>query len=197
MALKIPKQSSDLKLWIREMIDQCMASSEERGMIYSRAAQYYYMGSMDNRAALYNKTKPFVDKLTGFLMQPTDVRFKLIYDSGENDSILERSQLVAEKLSMDFRQTDADITFAEAVVWSLVNGCQILKVLPDGDSGTFTTTPLHLQSFGVLAETFLSRDEQEAFCHFSYPTNSKLRTMLLEHPRYEDITDKLDTQPGL
>src|SRR5580704_15013790 len=191
MALKIPKQSSDLKLWIREMIDQCMASSEERGMIYSRAAQYYYMGSTDNRAALYNKTKPFIDKLAGFLMQPTDVRFQLIDDSG-----LERSQLVAEKLSMDFRQTDADITFAEAVVWSLVNGCQILKVLPDGDSGTFKTAPVHPQNFGVLSETTLNLDEQEAFCHVSYPTKSRLRTMLLEHPRYEEIMDKLDTQPG-
>ena len=137
MALKIPSKSQDLKLWIKEMVDQCMGSSEERGMIYSRAAQYYYTGSTDNRAALYNKVGPFVDKLAGFLMQPTDVRFQLVYDSGEDDSVLERSQLVAEKLSSDFRQTDADITFSEAVVWSLVNGCQILKVLPDGDSGTF------------------------------------------------------------
>ena len=58
MALKIPSQTGDLKLWIREMIDECMASSEERGMIYTRAAQYYYMGSTDNRAALYNKIGP-------------------------------------------------------------------------------------------------------------------------------------------
>ena len=41
MALKIPSKEGDLKLWIREIIDQCMASSEERGMIYTRAAQYY------------------------------------------------------------------------------------------------------------------------------------------------------------
>jgi hypothetical protein len=196
MALKIPSKSEDLKVWIKRMIDACMESATERGMVYSRAAQYYYMGSMDNRAALYNKTKPFVDKLAGFLMQPTDVRFQLIYDSGEDESILERSQLVAEKLSMDFRQTDADITFAEAVVWSLINGCQIIKVLPDGDSGTFKTAPVHPQNFGVLSETTLNLDEQEAFCHVSYPTKSRLRTMLLDHPRYEEIMKKLDEEPG-
>ena len=196
MALKIPSHTDDLKLWIREMIDECMASSEERGMIYSRAAQYYYMGSTDNRAALYNKVGPFVDKLAGFLMQPTDVRFQLVYDSGEDDSVLERSQLVAEKLSSDFRQTDADITFSEAVVWSLVNGCQILKVLPDGDSGTFKTAPVHPQNFGVLSETTLNLDEQEAFCHVSYPTKSRLRTMLLEHPRYEEIMREVGDEPG-
>jgi hypothetical protein len=90
-----------------------MASSTERGMVYTRAAQYYYMGSMDSRAALYNKIGPFIDKLAGFLMQPTDVRFQLTYDSGEEEDVLERCQLVGEKLSADFRQTDADVSFAE------------------------------------------------------------------------------------
>jgi hypothetical protein len=196
VALAIPKKPEDLKLWIKEVIDECMASATDRGMIYTRAAQYYYMGSMDSRAALYNKTKPFVDKLAGFLMQPTDVRFQLVFDSGEDDSVLERSQLVGEKLSSDFRQTDADITFAEAVVWSLVNGAQILKVLPDGDSGTFKMAPVHPQNFGVLSETTIALDEQEAFCHVSYPTKSRLRTMLMEHPRYQEIMDQVGAEPG-
>jgi hypothetical protein len=197
MALSIPKKSEFLTVWIKEMIDECMASSEERGMIYTRAAQYYYMGSTDNRAALYNKIKPFVDKLAGFLMQPVDVRFQLVYDSGEDDeTVLERSQLVAEKLSADFRQTDADIAFAEAVIWGMVNGCQILKVLPDGDSGTFKTAPVHPQNFGVLSETTLNLDEQEAFCHVSYPTKSRLRTMLMDHPRYEEIMKQIGDEPG-
>lgn len=90
MALKIPSRPGDLKVWIKEVIDECMASSEERGQIYGKAATYYYTGSSDNRAAIYNKTKGFVDKLAGFLMQPTDVRFQLVYDSGEDDSVLER-----------------------------------------------------------------------------------------------------------
>jgi hypothetical protein len=130
-------------------------------------------------------------------MQPVDVRFQLVYDSGEDDeTVLERSQLVAEKLSADFRQTDADIAFAEAVIWGMVNGCQILKVLPDGDSGTFKTAPVHPQNFGVLSETTLNLDEQEAFCHVSYPTKSKLRTMLMDHPRYEEIMKQIGDEPG-
>jgi hypothetical protein len=196
VSLKIPSKRSDLQLWIKEMIDECMASSEERGMIYSRAALYYYMGCMDNRAALYNKTKAFVDKLAGFLMQPTDVRFRLIYDSGEEEDVLERSELVGEKLSADFRQTDSDVTFAEAVTWGLVNGAQLLKVLPDEDSGTFKTALVHPQNFGVLSETTLHLDEQEAFVHVSYPTKSRLRTALMDHPRYNEIMVQIDSEPG-
>lgn len=196
MALKIPSKDGFLEMWIKEVIDECMASATERGMIYTRAAQYFYTGAMDSKAALYNKTGPFIRKLAGFLMQPTDVRFRLHYDSGAEEDVLERTELVGEKLSADFKNCDADVLFAESVVWSLVNGAQIIKVLPDGDTGTFRTGHVHPQNFGVLSETTLSLDEQEAFCHVSYPTKSKLRTMLLDHPRYEQIMAQLDEQPG-
>src|SRR5580704_12314950 len=117
--LRIPDKAGFLELWIKEIIDECMASASERGMVYSRAAQYYYMGAMDNRAAIFNKTKPFVDKLAGFLMQPTDVRFQLVYAAGEADSVIDRAQLVGEKPSHGLGETVADVTFSEAVVWAL------------------------------------------------------------------------------
>ena len=194
MALKIPSKPGMLQAWIKEMIDECMASSEERAMVYTRAAQYYYMGSADNRASLYNKTGAAVDKLAGFLMQPTDVRFRLTYDSGEEENVLERSELVAEMLTSDFRSSDADVTFADAVTWSLNNGCQLLKVLPDGDLGTFKTAQIHPQHFGVLSETTLALDEQEAFVHVSFPTVSRLKTMLAGHPKFDEIMGRIDDE---
>jgi hypothetical protein len=196
MSLKIPDRAGFLELWIKEVIDECMASATERGMVYTRAAQYYYTGAMDTRASLYNKIGPFVRKLSGFLMQPTDVRFQIVYDSGEEEDVLERTQLVSEKLSADYRQADCDIMFAESVMWGLVNGCQILKVFPDGDTGTFRMGHVHPQNFGVMSETTLSIDEQEAICHVSYPTKSKLRSMLSDHPQYEAIMKQLDEHPG-
>src|SRR5215469_2550488 len=194
--LKIPSKPADLQVWIKEVIDECMASSEERGLVYTRAAQYYYTGRADSKAALYNKTKGFVDKLAGFLMQPTDVRFNITYDSGEEEDVLERAQLVGEKLTTDCRQTDTDVTFAESVVWSLVNGCQLIKVNPDGETGSFKCGQVHPQNFGVLSETTLGLEEQEAFCHVSFPTMSKLRTMLEGNPRQDEIMERVnDARP--
>ena len=189
--LRIPNNPQALQEWAKEMIDECLASSQERGMVYTRAGAYYFSGSYDNRAAIYNKTKPFIDKLAGFLMQPTDVRFQIVYDSGVDESVLERSQLVAEHLTADYRQSDADITFAEAVVWALVNGCQLLKHTPDGDS--FKLAPVHPQNFGVLNETILNLNEQEAFCHVSYPSITRLRSRLEEtqHPRRREIIERI------
>jgi hypothetical protein len=76
----------------------------------------------------------------------------------------------------------------------MVNGCQIAKVLPDGDSGTFKMAQIHPQNFGVLSETTLSLDEQEAMVHVSFPTMSKLRSMLIDHPRYEEIMARIEEE---
>ena len=189
--LKIPSSNrdSDLQNWCKEVIDECMASVGERGMVYTRAAQYYYSGTYDSRAAIYNKVKPFIDKLSGFLMQPTDVRYQVVFDSGEPDDVLERAQLVSEKLTADYRQTDSDITFAEAVTWSMVNGCALLKHYPH-EMG-FKIAPVHPQNFGVLGETILELDEQEAFCHVTYPTMSRLRTILADHPKKNELLARI------
>ncbi|HEX3524767.1 MAG TPA: hypothetical protein VHT52_22095 [Stellaceae bacterium] len=190
--LRIPTR--ELPLWIKEHVDECMASASERGQVYGRASQYYYTGTQDSRAAIYNKCKPFIEKLSGFLMQPTDVRFQIGFDSGESDDVLDRAQLVGEKLTTDFRNTDCDVKFSEAVTWSLINGCQLLKLRPDGPS--FNMAPVHPQNFGVLNETTVSLEEQEAFCHVSYPTISRLRAWLreIDHPKRADILARIVTE---
>ena len=190
--LRIPRSDKEgtLEKWVKEVADECMASVEERALVYTRAAQYYYTGTYDARAAIYNKTKPFIDKLSGFLMQPTDVRFQVIFDTGEDDSVLKRAQLVSEKLSADYRSTDSDVTFSEAVTWSMVNGCQLLKHFPH-DEG-FKLAAVHPQNFGVLGETILDLDEQEAFCHVTYPTMTRLRGLLDDHPRKKEILARIE-----
>lgn len=187
--LRIPEKRLDLEEWVKDIIDECMGSAGERGMVYSRAAQYYYTGTYGAQAAIYNKTKGFVDKLSGFLMQPTDVRFNILYDTSESDSALERAQLASEKLTSDYRNVGCDITFAEAVTWSLINGCYLLKHTPEGE--TFRIAPVHPQNFGVLGETILDLDEQEAFCHISYPTMSRLKDILKDHPQRNSILDRI------
>lgn len=192
--LRIPELRKDLDEWVKEVVDECMASATERGMIYGKASQYYYQGTADSRAAIYNKIKPFIDKLAGFLMQPTDVRFSIFYDTSESDNALERAYLASEKLTADYRHTDSDICFAEAVVWSLVNGCQILKHVPAGE--IFRVAPIHPQNFGVLQETVLDLEEQEAFCHVTYPTKSRLRSILEDHPRKNEILKRIEDGPS-
>lgn len=189
--LRVPKDKYELGEWARELHDVCMNTSQDRGLIYTRATQYFYQGSYDSRAAIYNKVRNFVSKLAGFLMQPTDVRFQITYDSSEPDDVLSRAELVAEKLTADFKQTDCDVTFAESVLWSLVNGCHLLKVAKNVPTHTFKMTGVHPQNFGVLSEATVELDEQEAFCHISFPTISRLEGELISqnHPKRREIIE--------
>lgn len=194
--LRIPANTERLREWVKDLVDECTASAQERGMAYTRAGQYFYTGSQDNRAAIYNKIKPFMERLAGFLYQPTDVRFQIVFDSGEPEDVLERAQLISEKLTADYRQSDSDIAFGEATLWSLINGCYFLKHIPHHDG--FKIAPVHPQNMGMLSETILDLNEQEAFCHVSFPTITRLRSMLeeMQHPRAKEIIARvLEARP--
>jgi hypothetical protein len=124
-------------------------------------------------------------------MQPEDVRFNIVFDSTEPPDVLDRAQVVGEKLSADFKQTNSDLIFAEAVLWSLVNGCQIIKTLPAPFG--FHIAPVHPQNFGVLSESILNLEEQEAFCHITFPTVTRLKHDLrtMNHPHAEEIIKRV------
>ena len=89
MALRFPRNKNSTVLWVRELVDECTRSAQDRGMLYLRASQYYYMGSYDTRAAIFNKCMGFIERLSGMLYQPTDVRFNMLYDTAAIDDVLE------------------------------------------------------------------------------------------------------------
>lgn len=193
--LTIPTDDDELVAWTRQCIDDCMGSAEERGGLYEKAAQYFYQGSSSTNAAIQNLTGPFIDRLAGFVYSPVDVRFSMIFDAAEQDtSILERGMEASKLLSREYRLADADLTFGFAVTWGYALGCYLLKHIPHDKS--FQVFPVHPQNFGVLSETIISLEDQEAFCHITYPTVTRLNADLKDHPRRKEIISRvLDDAP--
>jgi len=189
--LRIPQNPDLAAEFCRELVDECMASADERGMLYVRAAQYYYTGSADVRAAIHNKVRGFIDRLSGYYYQPSNVRFNLLFESSERQVVLEQARLVSQMLTADYRSTDADLRFSDAVTWSLICGCYMLKHYGSGFS--FKVVPVNPVNFGVLSDSILDVNEQEVLCHVSYPTVTRLRSMLREydHPDAEKIYKKI------
>jgi len=171
----------------REVTDECLATSEERQQIYQKSAQYYYTGSGDVRAAIHNKVRPFIDRLAGYLFLPQGVRFNTVFDSAEPADVLERGRMMSQMLTADYRSSDADLRFGDAVTWALICGCYLIKHMGEGFS--FRVVPVHPVNFGVLTESIIGLEEQEAICHVSYPTATRLRSILKEngHPQAEKI----------
>lgn len=189
--LRIPKKLETATEWARELCDEMMASAEERGMVYQKGMQYYYNGTGDVRAAIHNKIKTFVDRVSGYYYQPQGVRFNVLWDSNEPVDVLERGRAVSQMLSADYRSTDTDLRFSDCVTWALVSGNYFLKHLPDGHG--FRAFPVHPVNMGVLSESVNDLDQQEAFCHVTYPTVSRLRSMLTSagNPRTDSIIERI------
>ncbi|HEX8827632.1 MAG TPA: hypothetical protein VF778_05925, partial [Xanthobacteraceae bacterium] len=155
--LKIPENPTAAAEWAKDIADECMATSDTRARVYVQAAQYYWRGSGDMNAAIHNKTKPLLKRLAGYYYQPT-VRFNAVFNANEPQDVLERGYTVGHFLSADYRAADADLRFGDAVLWSLVNGCYLLKHIGDGFG--FRVVPVHPANFGVFNESVVSLDEQ-------------------------------------
>lgn len=191
MAFRIPELVLNATEFTKEIVDECMATAEERQGVYEKATQYYFTGSGDVRAAIHNKIRTFIDRLSGYLYQPSSVRFNTVFDSSEPKGVLERGRTVSSMLTADYREGSADLNFSLAVTWALNCGCYFLKHLPDGLS--FRVVPVHPANMGVISESTVSLEDQEAFCHVSYPTVTKLRSDMLKagHPDTEKIIKKI------
>lgn len=189
--LKIPSKPETATEWAKEIVDECCATQEERSHVYEKATLYYYNGNADTRAAIHNKVKTFIDRVAGYYYQPQGVRFNVLWDSNEPVDVLERGRAVSQMLTADYRSTDADLRFSDAVTWALINGNHFLKHLPDGHG--FKAVPVHPVNMGVLSETVNHLEDQEAIVHVSYPTITRLRSMLVQsgNPRAEAIIDKV------
>ena len=190
--LRIPDKLSSATGFAKDLADETMATSDERQQIYQRASQYYFTGSSNANAAIHNKVRPFIDRLAGYLFLPQGVRFNTIFDSSEPSDVLERGRTASQLLTADYRASDSDLRFGDAVLWSLICGCYLVK--HTGYEYGAKVTPVHPLNFGVLSETILDLDEQECFCHVSYPTVTRLRSILREqgHPQADRITDQLE-----
>jgi len=191
MALRIPEDSKRAIEFCRELIDECAATQEERAGIYTKATTYYYTGSGDSRAAIHNKTRNFLDRLAGYYYAPQNVRFNLLWDSNEAADVLERGRALGQLLSADYRSTDTDLRFSDAVTWSLVCGNYFLKHLAEPPG--FRAFPVHPLNMGVLSESIVNLDEQECFLHITYPTVTRLRSELeaTGNPRANAIINRI------
>src|SRR5215469_9063787 len=189
--LRIPQNPERAIEFCRELADETMATADERSQTYQKAAQYYYSGSGDSRASIHNKVKTFIDRVAGYYYQPQNVRFNMLFDSNEPADVVERGRALSQMLSADYRSTDTDLRFSDAVTWSLISGVYFLKHWGYGFG--FRAAPVHPVNMGVLSETTVNLDEQEAFCHVTYPTVTRLRSILHEsgHPRAEAIIARI------
>lgn len=191
--MKIPSNALFRESFYQELIGHCLVSRQNRKDEYQRLRSYYLFGAgTDSEPATYNKIEPSIDLLTSFIFAVDTTRFNIELGAGVDPKELPKILPLTKRLNDKWQDSSCDITFSNAVTWSEVYGCEIVKLIQRGrETHPFLVEP---GDFGVLEEHINMLDRQEAFVHVYMTTRSQLERDLENHPRKDSILSRVSAR---
>ena len=181
----IPDDGKRLAQWARELIDECTVSVESRRQQYTTWKQLFYTGSTTGTPSKHNRCYSHIDKLSAYLFAPSDVRFDLEFEGDDQAEWTTRTDAASRYLNRNFIRQKCDLAFSEAVMWSLIKGSTLVKLV--WGRGGLEPWIIQPEFFGVLREDIPSLDRQDAFVHTFYVTPTQFGRLLGNHPDKEKI----------
>lgn len=160
-----PKNQDDLKTRVKQLIDACIASRQDRADLYRRREAYFLYGSGDQRTVKYNRIEPHLDLVSAFLYSPDHAFFNIAAERNAPDAIVKQVTALQDDFNDDFMDDGLSALFAEAIPWSLVYDTMILKAGWSEVKDCLTCELIPPHNFGVYREDVADLDKQRAFCH--------------------------------
>jgi hypothetical protein len=189
--MRIPKEPLEREFFLKDLIDKCMVSRDERIGDYSSLRSYYLFGAGPNESpSIFNKIYPHIDQLTSFLYSAETTRFSINLGAGVPD----QEQIKVPKLTMALNDawldSNADQVFSSALTWALCYNSTFVKLVYNKGITPYMIEPA---SMGVLREDTPYTDRQEALVQTYYITKSELMARLYSHPQRESILKRIQT----
>ena len=185
--MRIPKKLEDKEAFYRDLMEECLVSRNDRIAEYERLRLYYLWGcNTDSQPAIFNKILPQIDLLTSFLFAAETTQFSVVVgEFADKEKELSKVVPLSQRLNNRWHDSNADIQFGQAVIWSLVYGSMFVKLVQQKKQTVPYVVEPH--NFGVLNEGMPLLDDQEAFVHVYSESHRSLSRKLKDHPRMESI----------
>lgn len=149
-----------------ELIRRCEASREDRRHRYGWSRLWFLRGTdRTGPPARYNKLRSHIKKLTSYLYAPEGTRFALQVPPESAQEWLDHLSIARNAFLRCWRDSSTDVNYAQHVIWSLVLGTSIAKILPEGPAGVVADY-VWPGDFGVTREDVNDLDRQDAFVHW-------------------------------
>jgi hypothetical protein len=185
--VKIPTETAERWTFYEDIAQNCIATRGDRRRLYQTMRNFYMYGcdGSSEGMARYNKIYPHLDKLTSFLYSQETTRFAT--SLGVSVSDLEFCKLgpINRGINDEWNNSNMDIIFGLALLWSLVYGSTFIKTIWDGHNVRPHVIDPH--NFSVLREDSPILASQEAVVHSYYITRSQLLSEIANHPRKDAI----------
>lgn len=173
--MRIPK--SRLDRFAADLIAQCLVSRTERihrGITYKNV---FLTGDESGDAAIFNKTYCYLDDLESLLYSPVGLRLNIVPPGSPSPNEQAKGRAASADLHGRMRQSGSDSMISDAVLWSLVKGKALVKLLWDREG--FAPTLIQPEMMGVMQENLNRLDENmEAFVHSTYITPYQFERMI-------------------
>lgn len=160
----IPKDGDKRAAFIKNVVDTCAQSRENRLMLYARRRRYYLFGRNDGESQ-YNRIDANLDLVSSFLYSPDHPKFSVAPPPHSEDDTIEKMIELGKYWSSEFRDSNLAELFSDALIWSLVYDTMFIKMgWNDARKELFATIvdPVHM---GVWNEGIVELSNQPAFTH--------------------------------
>jgi hypothetical protein len=189
----IPTSADELTQWASERADECNASKQQRLAEAQYNRSYFFDGSTDPmEPAAYNKIHDHIDNLASLLFSPADLRYLIEYKGAAKykRNLQERAHIASSILTDESHDRSLDLTFARALIWSLVYGSCFVKLGWSKHIEPYVVMPFQL---GVMDESKNGLERQECFCQTNFILRDELIRIVIDNPDAEKIMSYTDS----
>lgn len=180
---------------LQNLIERCGVSRVDRQNKYEYLRLWYTRGTdIAGPPARYNKIKPRIRLLNSYLYAPESARFSLLMNPADRKGFEAHMDAARDAFVRAWRDSGADVRFAQGVEWSNVYGAVLYKLVPDDDS--FDLEYVEPGSFGVLREDISDLDKQLAFCHWFYLSIPEVENLIRVLPDDEQTKILIEAKQG-
>ncbi len=181
----LPGNKASLIRKIRQLVDDCSISMQDRANLCATLKQWQYTGSPDGDTAIYNRLESHIDRMSSYLYSPVDLRFQMEFEHEYPERILKMGEEAGRYLSKKLEAADIDLTFGEGVDEALVNGSSVLKLMWGHDGLKSRLIPQY--AFGVYKEDLNGLDKQEVLLETTHITTYELWRRISHLPDAMDM----------
>ena len=160
-----PDDEESLQRRVKNIIDQCTDSRDDRVPLYDRRESYFLFGTDTGNQVRYNRLESHIDLVAAFLYAPDHAFYNIAAERNADDALVKQAIALQDEFNDDFQDDGISDLVTEAIPWSLIYDTMIIKQGWNDmrDQQFAELIPPH--SFGVFNEKVPDLDSQSAFCH--------------------------------
>jgi hypothetical protein len=165
IAVIIPEGPLELQNFLRNVVDICTQSQQERRSLYDKRRRYYLYGQNQMQIVRFNRLKSHMPLLTSFLYAADQIAYTVAAPKNDEETTVAQYLAIEDDWNQTFQDSGLADDFDQALVWATIYDTMIIKQGWNDITDTPFAQLIEPSSFGVYREDIGKFDSQQAMVH--------------------------------